>query len=172
MSVGLLAAAALTLSLDTTWADRKLSGADTLRLDLERQIASSIVGEECFAGMLPSRSPEADVRLEVILEEYHESKDFDDALVAYGQEGTDPAQELRVVATFEIFVRWRLWVRGSDAPFREKRFRVLKELRPRFVGDDAAAYARDEGIEWVGRETARGVCKAAGPKLEAAAKGR
>jgi hypothetical protein len=168
----LLAAVALSLSLETVWGDRRLAGAESLRQDIERRIASAIVGEGCFASVLPPRSPDADVRLEVLLDDYHEEKSFDDALAAYGREGNDPAQEMRVVATFEVLVRWRLWAGASDVPFREKRFRILRELRPRFPGDDPTAYARDEAIEAIGREAARAVCKAAGPKLEAAARGR
>ena len=171
MSLPLAASVALVLSLDATWSGRSASGSESLRKDVEERIASALTGEACFARLVGPGSPGSDVRLEVLLEGFHEEKSFDDSLAAYTQSQREPGQDMRVVATFEIFVRWRLWTRSSETPFREKRFRILRELRPRFPGDDAAAYARDEALEAVGRETARAVCKAAGPKLVEAARG-
>lgn len=167
----LVAAAALVVSLDASWGRGPGAGSESLRQDAEHRIAAALVGRGCFAGVLDAGSPEADVRLEVLLEGYREEKSFDDSLAAYTQEQREPGQDMRVQASFEIFVRWRLWPRSASSPFREKRFRVLREVRPRFPGDDPTAFAREEAMDAIATETARQVCKAAGPKLEAAARG-
>lgn len=171
MTAALLLAVTLPLSIDATWGDRAKGGSQTLLEDIERQIASAIVGEGCFTTLAEKGAGAAPVRLEVTLEDYREEKAFDDSLAEYARPG-EPGQQMRVEAHFSLIVRWRLYAGDSGTPFREKKFRVLRELRPRILGEDPADRAREEAIEAIGEEMARGVCKAAGPRLESAATGR
>ena len=84
---------------------------------------------------------------------------------------TFPYALLEAFGNKETTIR-RLRAGASDAPLREKKFRVLREVRPRTPDEDAAAPAHDEAIEKIGEEAARVMCKAAGPELEEAARGR
>jgi hypothetical protein len=169
VTAALLVAIALPLSIDAAWGDPAAGGSETLREDIERQVASAVVGKGCFTTVAAKGPGKAPVRLEVILDDYREEKAFDDSLATYTQPG-EPGQQMRVEAIFSVIVRLRLFAGASDAPFREKKFRVLREVRPRTPDEDPAVTARDEAIEKIGEETARQVCKAAGPKLEAAAR--
>lgn len=171
MTAALLLAIALPLSIDAAWGDRATGGSETLREDIERQVASAIVGKGCFTTLAAKGAERAPVRLEVVLEDYREELAFDDSLATYAKPG-EPGQQMRLEAIFSVIVRLRLRAGASDVPLRERKFRVLREVRPRTPDEDAAATARDEAIEKIGEETARHVCKAAGPELEAAARGQ
>lgn len=170
MTAALLLAVTLPLSIDASWGDRATGGSETLREDIERQIASAVVGKGCFTTIAEKGRGKAPVRLEVSLDDYREEKAFDDSLAEYVQPG-EPGKQLRVEAIFSVIVRWRVYAGESDVPFRERKFRILRELRPKVLGEDPAETARAEAIEAIGEEMARAVCKVAGPKLEAAAAG-
>jgi hypothetical protein len=171
LTAALLLAITLPLSIDVAWGDRASGGSETLRADIERQIASAVAGAGCFTTLAPKGTERAPVRLQVSLDDYREETNFDDSLATYAQ-AQEPGQGLRLEAVFSVIVRLRIFAGESDVPFREKKFRVLREIRPRIPGDDPVAIARDEAIEAIGEETARAVCKVAGPKLEAAAGAR
>lgn len=150
------------ISIRVRW-DREAGtvGSDALRDDFARAIVSAIAFRGCYGEVRPADAP-APITLDVALSGLEEELRYDDSMAERLAPG-EPSKELRQRAEFRIFAHWTL--RAGDAVYREDTFRVERIVRPRILGEDPAVTAREEALDWVGREVARRACKVAGPKL-------
>jgi hypothetical protein len=107
-----------------------------------------------------------ELRLDVALDELREETRYDDSLAEHA-DTSRPGQARRLTSEFEILVRWTLAAPGSSDPIRTRRFKIVRLRRPLLAGEDPAAYARNEGIDVIAADLARGVCAVPRKKVEA-----
>jgi hypothetical protein len=156
-----------TLNVRVRWAEGA-RGSTLLRDDIERSVLDALADRACYREV--TLAGRGELRLDVELDELREETHYDDSLAEHADPST-PGQDRRLTSEFEIFVRWTLAAPEPSDPIRTRRFRIARVRRPLLHGEDSAARARNEGIESLGAELARGVCSVPRKKVDAALAG-
>jgi hypothetical protein len=157
------AAPARRVTLTVEWGAR--TGPESLRAALAEELRDALATAKCFAGVGDLHAaPNAerrddDLRLSVVIDDYHDETVFDYGAAALGSD--DPTIEGRVVAAVEG--RFHAAAHLGETLLREHRFRALGSWRP-MAGEDARAEAERRLLEDAIRRVRRFACRGGAEK--------
>lgn len=122
------------------------AGSDVFRDELARALAGRLAAG-CFAGVTvvdrQVAESGAELSYTIVLSNVLDETRFDDT-IAGALNPSEPANELRRVAYFEITADATLSARANGALVHRKHLVAHASRRPIYIGEDPQAFARDE----------------------------